>query len=280
MFFHEKLVSRIQSLKSFLCIGLDPDYEKLPTFLKERKEPLFEFCRAIVKKTHSYVIAYKPNVAFFERFGSKGLAQLEKLIAFIRRTDPYAILVLDAKRGDLFNTAKAYARYYFNELKVDSLTINPYMGRDSIEPYLNEGGHVFSLCLTSNSGAYDLQYLKLNSGRELFLKVADYITFLNREYEDRLGLVVGATRKEEIAKIREIAPKLCFLMPGVGAQGASLQDIFPHCGQLVLINSSREILFASQGTNFADASKEKAQAISQSMKEFYEPSFWEKDKSE
>ncbi len=279
MLFFEKFVNRVKTLKSFLCIGLDPEYEKLPSSIKEKKEPLFEFCKEIVKKTHSYAVAFKPNIAFFERFGSKGFSQLEKLIVYVRRLDPNVIIVLDAKRGDLFNTAKEYSKYYFRELKVDSITINPYMGRDSVEPYLNEGGHVFSLCLTSNSGAYDLQYLKLNSGRELFLKVAEYITLLNREYENRLGLVVGANHKEEIARIRESSPKLCFLMPGIGAQGANLQEIFPYSGQFVLLNSSREILFGSQGEDFAEKSKEKSVQIFSSMKHFYDPSFWEKDQT-
>lgn len=279
MFFQEKLSNRIKTLRSFLCIGLDPDFDKLPPFVREKKEPLFEFCKEIVRKTHSYAIAYKPNIAFFERFGSKGFIQLEKLLAYIRKVEPHILIVLDAKRGDLANTSKEYAKYYFRELKVDSVTINPYMGRDSIEPYLNEGGHVFSLCLTSNPGAYDLQYLKLNSGRELFVKVAEYINLLNKEYENRFGLVVGANHKEEIARIREIAPKLCFLMPGLGAQGATLQDIFPYSGQLVLINSSREILFISQEEDFSEKSREKAKEISNFMRAYYDPSFWEKDKS-
>jgi orotidine-5'-phosphate decarboxylase len=270
MNFKERLITRINCLQSKLCVGLDPEWEKLPSFLKESSsEPLFDFCKEIVNTTFPYTVAYKPNIAFFERFGSKGLAQFEKLIFHIKEVCPQVLVVSDSKRGDLANTSKEYARYYFDELKIDSLTVSPYMGRDSLEPYLKKGGHIFSLCLTSNPGSYDLQYLRLNSGKELYIKVAEYLSSLEREFEGQIGIVVGATHISELSALRTLAPSLSFLIPGFGAQGAQISDILPVCGHLSLINSSRAILFASSKEDFAMTAGEMAKSISREMSNYH-----------
>lgn len=269
MVFKEKLITRIKCLQSYLCVGLDPEWEKLPDFIREKKEPLFEFCKEIVNTTYPFVVAYKPNIAFFERFGSRGLSQFEKLISHIKTIAPQVIIVADSKRGDLANTAKEYSRYYFEDLKVDSLTVSAYMGRDSLEPYFVSGGHVFALCLTSNPGSFDLQYLKLNSGRELFLKVAEYLEGLEKEFSGQIGLVVGGTHPSDIQSIRNLAPSLGFLIPGFGAQGGKLEDILPVSGQLSLINSSRSIIFASGKEDFAQVAGEKARETMNEMRKFF-----------
>jgi len=269
MIFQEKLITRMNYLQSYLCIGLDPEFEKLPDFIRKKREPLFEFCREIIDFTHNFTIAYKINIAFFERFGSKGFVQFEKVISYIKENVPQVLTIVDAKRGDLANTSKEYSKYYFENLKIDSLTINPYMGKDSFEPYLLKGGHIFALCLTSNPGSYDLQYLKLNSGKELYLKIAEYFKGLEKSFVGQIGLVVGGTHSNEIKFIREVAPNLCFLIPGYGSQGAKLEDILPVSGGFCLVSSSRGILFGSEGKDFAKVAGEKAKSIMFEMKKFY-----------
>lgn len=230
--FVEKLRKQISKKKSLLCIGLDPDREKLPEILKYEKEAFFLFCREIVDSTSDFAISYKPNIAFFERFGSKGIAEFERLVLYIRETHPEIPIVADVKRGDLFNTAKEYAAYYLADLQVDALTLSPYMGKDSLSPYLSyKGKFAFILCLTSNTGSNDLQKLKIvDSNAYLYEETANFVSRLNQEFPDSCGLVVGGTHPQELSNLRQKHPDLYFLIPGYGAQGGSLEDIYRASG--------------------------------------------------
>jgi orotidine-5'-phosphate decarboxylase len=253
--FAEKFSKRRERILSPLCVGLDPEFEKLPSIVKNQLSPLSYFCKAIVDATADYACAYKPNIAFFERFGSKGIAQFEEVIGYIQSKYPSIPIVVDCKRGDLANTSKEYARYYFQTLGVDSITVSPYMGMDSLLPYLDEGGHIFVLCLTSNKGSSDFQRLPLEFSTPFFEHLALFFEGESSKYEGQIGIVVGATHPFDLERVRNLATSLHLLVPGYGAQGGKLEDILPICGNQALINSSRSILFASSGEDFAEKAR-------------------------
>lgn len=268
-----KYQARFNQVKSLLCVGLDPEWEKLPEPFQKDPEGLLHFCKEIVDATGEYALGFKPNIAFFERFGSKGIAQFEKLVEHIRSNHPTTIIIADAKRGDLSNTAKEYARYFFDLLQVDALTVSPYMGRDTILPYIeNEKGSVFVLCLTSNPSAVEFQKWE-DPNRELspgYLHqgVAKLCDFMNREFPGRVGIVTGGTRAYEVETIRKEFPNLLFLIPGFGAQGGDLRQIVMAAGLRSFVNSSRGIHFLSNGSDFALKARKKAEEISKEMRNF------------
>lgn len=255
MKFAEKFFKRRERILSPLCIGLDPEMEKLPIVARNQINPLSYFCKEIVDATSEYACAYKPNIAFFERYGSKGIAQFEDVIDHIKTKYPSIPIVADVKRGDLANTSKEYARYYFQTLGVDSITVSPYMGMDSLLPYLDMGGHIFVLCLTSNEGSADFQRLTLEFSTPFYEHLAVFFDGECSKYPGQMGIVVGATHPFDLEKVRKLTSSLHILIPGFGAQGGKLEEILPICGNLSLVNSSRSILFASSGDDFATKAK-------------------------
>ena len=260
------LVGQIKKKNSFLCIGLDTDLEKIPPYLLEEPDPIFAFNKAIIDATHHLCVAYKPNTAFYEAYGLKGWEALSKTIAYLNEKHPEIFTIADAKRGDIGNTASRYARAFFEDLNFDSVTVAPYMGRDSVEPFLGfEGKYTILLALTSNAGAHDFQTREV-AGIELYKLVLE--TALSYEHSDRLMFVVGATRAEYLKGIRDIVPDHFLLVPGVGAQGGSLEEVC-HYGLTkevgLLINSSRGILYASNKEDFAQAAAKEAKALQQVM---------------
>ena len=246
MDFRDKLVKACQKNKSRLCIGLDPELQKIPSFIRENQEPLWAFNKALIENTIDLVCAYKPNLAFYEAEGIPGLLSLKKTIEFIGGRVP---VILDAKRGDIGNTAKAYAQMAFKEMQADAVTLSPYMGFDSLEPFFSykEKGS-FILCLTSNPGAADFQK------PELYKQVARKCYEWSKQNRN-IGLVVGATNPGELKEIRRLAPGLVFLVPGIGAQGGDLQEVLAagltSAEDQVVINASRSIIYASDGKDFA-----------------------------
>lgn len=268
--FSEKFLKRRAQIGSPLCIGLDPEWEKLPVLAKDQKHPLSYFCNAIVDSTAEYACAYKPNIAFFERFGSHGILQFEEVIHHLKTKYPHIPIVADVKRGDLANTSKEYAKYYFQNLGIDSITVSPYMGMDSILPYIEYGGHIFILCLTSNAGSSDFQRLSLEFSTPFYEHLATFFEGESSNFPGQLGLVVGATHPFDLEKIRNLSPSLHLLIPGYGAQGGKIEEILPICGKLSLINSSRSIIFASTGTDFAVNAREVSHSIHLSMKRILE----------
>lgn len=262
----EHLISQIHQKKSFLCVGLDTDLEKIPQHLLEEEDPIFAFNKAIIDATHSFCVAYKPNIAFYEAYGLKGWKSLERTMAYLNERHPEIFTIADAKRGDIGNTSTRYAKAFFETLNFDSITIAPYMGKDSVEPFLAfEDKHTILLALTSNQGAFDFQTKKVD-GEELYkevLKVSK--SYTNAE---RLMYVVGATKATYLKDIREIIPDSFLLVPGVGAQGGSLQEVCAY-GMTknvgLLVNSSRGILYASTGDDFAEAAANEAQKIQVEM---------------
>lgn len=268
-----KFSQRLKSISSLLTVGLDPEWEKLPDIFQKSENGLFEFCKEIIDATGEFALGFKPNIAFFERFGSKGLAQFEKTIEHIHLQFPEAVIIADAKRGDLSNTAKEYAKYYFGSLKVDVLTVNPYMGRDTILPYLEKDlGSVFLLCLTSNPSAVEFQKWEDNNQNlkpgYLHQGVAKLANFMNKEFPGRVGIVTGGTRAYEVETIRKEFPNLIFLIPGFGAQGGDLRQIVFAAGPKSMINSSRGIHFITKGNDFAEKARKKAEEISKEMRNF------------
>jgi len=264
--FIQKFKTRREQLKSLLCVGIDPEWEKLPHDCLAEKSPLLYFSQSIVRATHLYATAWKPNVAFFERFGAKGFQEFENYIHFCKEVNESIPIIADAKRGDLANTAKEYAKYYFETLRVDALTVNAYMGRDTILPYLELGGFVFILCLTSNPSSIDFQKLVLkDSVTYLYEEVSDFCARLEIEYPDQIGMVMGGTHPEELRKMRARHPKMMFLIPGYGAQGGSLEEIYSACGQNALINSSRGVTLLSRGEDYTRLASEKAAEIQTQM---------------
>ncbi|MGM0626321.1 MAG: orotidine-5'-phosphate decarboxylase, partial [Bacteroidota bacterium] len=247
------LFEQIRKKKSFLCVGLDSDIKKIPPHLKDRDDPLFEFNKAIVDATARYSVAYKPNLAFYESLGSNGLISLEKSLKYIRTNHPDLFVIADAKRGDIGNTSALYARAFFERMDFDAVTVAPYMGEDSVSPFLGYNGKwVILLALTSNKGADDFQY-HADQGEKLFEKVLTKSQ--NWANKDQMMYVVGATKAEMLADIRKIVPDHFLLVPGVGAQGGSLEAVAEHgmnnqCG--LLVNSSRGIIFASADEDFAE----------------------------
>lgn len=266
----KELVNQIFEKKSFLCVGLDVDLNKVPQHLLKEDDPIFAFNKQIIDATAKYCVAYKPNLAFYEAYGVKGLISFEKTVKYIQDNYPEQFIIADAKRGDIGNTSKMYAQTFFGEYKVDALTVAPYMGEDSVVPFLSyeaEKKHwVILLALTSNKGSFDFQQTTDTEGQCLFEKV------IKKSQEwgtpDNLMYVVGATRGEMFKDIRKVAPEHFLLVPGVGAQGGSLQDVCQYgiikdCG--LLVNSSRGIIFADNTENFAKVAGEKAKELQEQM---------------
>lgn len=254
------LIENIKRKESFLCVGLDTDIKKIPRHLLTADDPVYEFNKAIVDATADYSIAYKPNLAFYESQGAEGLRSLEKTIDYIRRNYPDQFIIADAKRGDIGNTASLYARAFFETMDVDALTVAPYMGSDSVKPFMGyDGKWVILLALTSNPGAQDFQYFCDKNGQRLFEEVITTARGWDAANEETMMFVVGATRGEMFIDIRRVAPRSFLLVPGVGAQGGKLEDVARYgmiegeCG--LIVNSSRGIIYASGGEDFAEAAR-------------------------
>jgi len=262
----KELVSQINLKKSFLCIGLDVDLNKIPKHLLTEEDPIFEFNKAIIDATQHLCVAYKPNTAFYEAYGIKGWQSLEKTINYINKNYPEIFTIADAKRGDIGNTSTMYAKAFFEDLAFDSVTVAPYMGKDSVEPFLNfKNKHTILLALTSNKGAFDFQTKKTDN-TELYKEVLE--TSKNWINSENLMYVVGATKAEYFKEIRAIVPESFLLVPGIGAQGGNLNDVCKYgltknIG--LLVNSSRGIIYASKNKDFADAAKEKARELQLQM---------------
>ena len=261
-----QLYDQIQIKKSFLCVGLDVDLNKIPQHLLATEDPIFEFNKAIIDATHDLCVSYKPNTAFFEAYGIKGWQSLQKTIEYINENYPEIFTIADAKRGDIGNTSSMYAKAFFEDLNFDSVTVAPYMGKDSIEPFLAfENKHTIMLALTSNEGAFDFQTLEVN-GKELYKQVLE--TSKTWKNSQNLMYVVGATKAEYFTEIRKIVPDSFLLVPGVGAQGGSLSEVCKYGlnDQVgLLINSSRGIIYASNGLDFAQKAREEASKIQGEM---------------
>lgn len=264
---YAQLVSQIKHKKSFLCVGLDPDINKIPQHLLSSQDPLYEFSREIVDATAAYAVAYKPNIAFYEAQGWKGMLSFEKTIEYIRRNYPDIFIIADAKRGDIGNTSAMYARTFFQTMDCDAVTVAPYMGSDSVRPFLEfDGKWVILLALTSNAGAADFQFTESTDGTLLYEKVIK--TSQEWASHEQLMYVTGATKAEYFTRIRELAPRHFLLVPGVGAQGGSLEDVCRYgltedCG--LLINSSRGIIYASHGEDYASVAGDEARKIQTQM---------------
>lgn len=260
----DQLVEEIKRKKSFLCVGLDTDITKIPKHLLNYEDPIYEFNKRIIDATKDYCVAYKPNIAFYEALGKKGWWSLEKTLDYIPNN---IFTIADAKRGDIGNTTNYYAQTYFETYNFDSLTVAPYMGHDSVEPYLAyKDKFAILLALTSNAGALDFQLQKLSNNQFVFEKVLE----LSKKWgtERNMMYVVGATKANMLQKVREIVPNHFLLIPGVGAQGGSLEQVAEnglnkHCG--LLVNSSRGIIYAADNEEFDLAAKEKAKEIQNSM---------------
>jgi len=265
----QELVVQIKKKKSFLCIGLDVDVDKIPSHLLSNEDPIFAFNKAIIDATHHFCVAYKPNTAFYEAYGLKGWKSLEKTINYLNETYPEIFTIADAKRGDIGNTSAMYAKAFFEDLAFDSVTVAPYMGKDSIEPFLTfKDKHTIMLALTSNEGAFDFQTKKINE-KEVYKHVLE--TSKTWKNSENLMYVVGATKAEYFKEIRKIVPNSFLLVPGVGAQGGSLQDVCTYgltkdIG--LLINSSRGIIYASKDLNFAKDAALKAEELQIQMQSF------------
>lgn len=267
----QQLIEQIRIKKSFLCVGLDVDLNKVPQHLLATEDPIFEFNKAIIDATHDLCVAYKPNIAFFEAYGIKGWQALQKTINYINQNYPELFTIADAKRGDIGNTSSMYAKAFFDDLAFDSVTVAPYMGKDSVEPFLAfEGKHTIMLALTSNEGAFDFQTLMVN-GKELYKQVIE--TSKTWKNSENLMYVVGATKAEYFTEIRKIVPDSFFLVPGVGAQGGSLQEVCKYGlnnNVGLLINSSRGIIYASNQEDFAQKAREEALILQKEMNQILE----------
>ncbi len=262
----QNLIAEIKKKASFLCIGLDVDLEKIPKHLLKEEDPTFAFNKAIIDATHQLVVAYKPNTAFYEAQGVSGWKSLKKTIDYLNTAYPEVFTIADAKRGDIGNTSRMYAKAFFEDLGFDSVTVAPYMGKDSVEPFLTfKDKHTILLALTSNNGAFDFQTEDV-AGEELYKKVLR--TASSWENAHNLMYVVGATKAEFLADIRKIVPKSFLLVPGVGAQGGSLSDVCKY-GMTedvgLLVNSSRGIIYASNDVNFAEAAASEAEKMQKEM---------------
>ncbi len=263
----KELIDNIKRKKSFLCVGLDTDIKKVPEHIANVPDPIFTFNKAIIDATADYCVAYKPNLAFYESFGAKGWTALEKTVKYIREKYPDQFIIADAKRGDIGNTSQLYARSFFEHLGVDSITVAPYMGQDSVSPFLGYPGKwVILLALTSNKGSHDFQLTEDSTGTPLFERVIN--TSRKWATPDEMMYVVGATQGAMFEDIRKVAPDNFLLVPGVGAQGGSLEEVCKYgmtndCG--LLVNSSRGIIYASSGTDFAEKAAEEACALRDQM---------------
>ena len=263
----QQLIDVIKQRKTFLCVGLDTDIKKIPQHLLSSEDPIFDFNKAIIDATAPYCMAYKPNLAFYESLGVKGWIAFEKTIKYLKANYPQHFIIADAKRGDIGNTSAMYARSFFEELDIDSLTVAPYMGEDSVSPFLGyDGKWVILLALTSNKGSHDFQLTEDPQGERLFEKVLR--TSQKWAGADKMMYVVGATQGQAFEGIRKIVPDNFLLVPGIGAQGGSLEEVCKYgmtkdCG--LIVNSSRAIIYASNGTDFAEAAAKAAQAVQQQM---------------
>ena len=262
----ERLKQEIFSKKSFLCVGLDVDLNKIPPFLLKESDPIFAFNKAIIDATHPYTIAYKPNIAFYEAYGEKGWQSLRKTIDYLNEQHPHIFTIADAKRGDIGNTATMYAKAFFEDLQFDSVTVAPYMGQDSVEPFLAfEHKATILLALTSNKGAFDFQTLTTE-------RAPLYQQVLTRSQQwhnaHNLMYVVGATKAEYLADIRRIVPQSFLLVPGIGAQGGDLREVCKYGlndSVGLIINASRAVIYASQGEDFAQKAGEAAHSLQKEM---------------
>lgn len=260
------LLEQIKAKKSFLCVGLDVDRDRIPESLNNEPDAIFAFCKRIIEATTPYCVAYKPNIAFFEAYGLEGWKSLEKVMDFLNQQYPEVFTIADAKRADIGNTSKRYAKAYFEQFEFDSVTIAPYMGKDSVEPFLEyEGKHAILLALTSNEGASDFQFLN-TEGKPLFEQVIEKSR--NWQNVDQLMYVVGATKAQALQKIRTLIPDSFLLIPGVGAQGGSLEEVAinglnQQCG--LLVNSSRGIIYASSGNDFDQVAGQVARDLQEEM---------------
>lgn len=264
----EQLFEQIKKKKSFLCVGLDTDPDKIPKHLLSKNDPVFEFNKQIIDATHDLCVAYKPNLAFYEAQGASGWISLEKTIDYINKKGTF-FTIADAKRGDIGNTSGRYADAFFNKMNFDSVTVAPYMGEDSVTPFLQfKNKWIILLALTSNKGAFDFQTLKIaGTGKNLFEEVLDK----SKDWgsADNMMYVVGATKAEMLKDIRRIVPDHFLLVPGVGAQGGSLEEVVRYgmnkqCG--LLVNASRSIIYAGSGTDFDSLARKEAEVIQSAMK--------------
>ena len=262
----EALKKQILAKKSFLCVGLDVDLEKVPEHIKTMEDPLYEFSKAIIDSTAAYAVAYKPNIAFFETYGPEGMASLKRVMDYLNNKHPEIFTIADAKRGDIGNTATRYAKAYFETYNFDSITIAPYMGKDSVEPFLSfDEKYAILLALTSNGGSSDFQTQQVG-GQMLYEKVIQ--TSVEWQGSERLMYVVGATKANALRKIRELIPNSFLLIPGVGAQGGSLTEVAENGLSIdvgLLVNSSRGIIYASTDENFAREAKKAARELQSQM---------------
>ena len=262
----ERLKQEIFSKKSFLCVGLDVDLNKIPPFLLKESDPIFAFNKAIIDATHPYTIAYKPNIAFYEAYGEKGWQSLRKTIDYLNEQHPHIFTIADAKRGDIGNTATMYAKAFFEDLQFDSVTVAPYMGQDSVEPFLAfEHKATILLALTSNKGAFDFQTLT-TEGAPFYQQVLTRSQQWHNAHN--LMYVVGATKAEYLADIRRIVPQSFLLVPGVGAQGGDLKEVCKYGlndSVGLIINASRAVIYASQGEDFAKKAGEAAHSLQKEM---------------
>ena len=265
----QELANQIKAKRTFLCVGLDTDLKKVPAHILDEDDPIFTFNKAIIDATADYCVAYKPNLAFYEAFGVKGLAAFEKTIKYLKENYPNHFIVADAKRGDIGNTSAMYARTFFEEYDVDSITVAPYMGEDSVTPFLGYTDKwVILLALTSNKGSNDFQLTEDKAGERLFEKVLRASQSWGNK--DNMMYVVGATQGTMFKDIRNIVPEHFLLVPGVGAQGGSLEEVCKYgmnsdCG--LIVNSSRGIIYASNGSDFAVKAGEKAKELQKQMDE-------------
>ena len=264
-----ELINQIIKKQSFLCIGLDSDITKIPSHLKSEEDPIFSFNKAIIDSTHDLCVAYKPNIAFYESLGVKGWFSLEKTINYLNDVYPDIFTIADAKRGDIGNTSKMYAKCFFENLNFDSVTVAPYMGSDSVKPFLGYPEKwVILLALTSNEGAADFQFLNSNN-----FMLHENVINLSKKWanDEQMMYVVGATKAESLIEIRNLIPTSFLLVPGVGAQGGSLKDVvkygFVKNDVGLLINASRSILYADSSSNFAQIARKEALALQQEMSE-------------
>ena len=262
----ERLKQEIFSKKSFLCVGLDVDLNKIPPFLLKESDPIFAFNKSIIDATHPYTIAYKPNIAFYEAYGEKGWQSLRKTIDYLNEQHPHIFTIADAKRGDIGNTATMYAKAFFEDLQFDSVTVAPYMGQDSVEPFLAfDHKATILLALTSNKGAFDFQTLT-TEGAPLYQQVLTRSQQWHNAHN--LMYVVGATKAEYLADIRRIVPQSFLLVPGVGAQGGDLKEVCKYGlndSVGLIINASRAVIYASQGEDFAQKAGEAAHSLQKEM---------------
>jgi len=262
----QELVDQIHQKKSFLCIGLDVDMDKVPEHLLQQEDPIFASNKQIIDATHHLAVAFKPNTAFYEAYGLKGWRALEKTIQYLNKKYPEIFTIADAKRGDIGNTSSMYAKAFFEDLAFDAVTVAPYMGKDSVEPFLAfEQKHTIMLALTSNQGAFDFQ-TKISEGEQLYKQVLKTSTTWQNTHN--LMYVIGATKATYLAQVRAIVPDSFLLVPGVGAQGGNLQDVCTYGMNAnigLLVNSSRGIIYASSGLDFAEAATKAAHNLQQQM---------------